>query len=298
MRSFAIVILHKGKNIEMKAFWDSVVKKTKNTLQINSNELLDIFRIQEDEITNFLIFTCYLDNSVDDDEINRIKSEIVYLYSNSISKSISKIEVYSHDLPPEIVEALFELLQSIIAANSTQSVEDKKTAFTETCNFAYFIKHLTEIILGDYYLERIKQYRKQLRNFSIKGVKMDDGSAFWRFANKEYTRLRKEYKFFKKTINTYLMKDEKGIPIKIKYSEIKRDIKLEEHILDLENLIREYEKAYPKIIHSGYNQPKWYRIMTNAILFLTAIVTAISLLKIFGIIDLFAIIKTCFAVGA
>ena len=110
----------------MKVFWDSVVEKTKNTLQINNNELLDILRIQEDEITNFLIFTCYLDNSVDDDEINRIKSEIVYLYSNSISKSISKIEVYSHDLPPEIVEALFELLQSIIAANSTQSVEDKK----------------------------------------------------------------------------------------------------------------------------------------------------------------------------
>lgn len=292
-------------NDEVCDFCKGIINKTISKFESHENEIstsefMDNLRVQEDEIIRFLSFNCYSE-SVSDNDIDMIKSEILRLYSKEIAETISKIEVYAHDLFPEIVEALYELLQDIVASESLLELNKKKRAYLNTCKYAYFIKHLSQIILCKKYLERIKEYQNQLKNFKTQGINVEiDGTKekFHIYSKKEYKRLYKKYKENNKKVHSYILSDKSNNLIKIKYHEVDKDIGLNQYTKELEKLITVYESAYPRIIEQGYNKPKWFRVLNIIIVVITSLITIINFLKICGIIDIFNIIKKWLLLGA
>lgn len=292
-------------NDEVCDFCKGIFNKTISELgshenKVSTSEFMDNLKVQKDEIIRFLSFNCYSENESDND-IDTIKSDIFLLYSKEIAETISKIEVYAHDLFPELVEALYELLQDIVASESLLESNEKKYAYLNTRKYAYFINHLSKIILCREYLDRIKEYQNQLKNFKTHGVNVKiygEQKKFYVYSKKEYKRLFKEYKEKNKRVHSYIISDKSNNSIRIQYHKVDKDIGLNDYAKELENLIEVYESAYPRIIEQGYKKPKWFRVLNVAIVVVTTLITFINSLKIFGIIDILDIIKKWLSLGA
>ena len=272
----------------MKEFWEDVTQSVLDILSISSSQLLEVLKTQEDEIVGILTYNCFLDDEVADEDTSQIKLEILKLYSDSIAKTISKLEVYYHDLPAEIVEALFELVQEIVGAELTEKSEQRRKYYNNVLKYAYFVKHLAELLLCRSYLERIKAYKKQLKNFKTKGIKIDEKQSFYDVAKREYRRLKKERSKVRKTFLSYLSK-KKDI---IKYRQVKKDIGASSLVSDFEKHIKFYEDYYPSIVGNGCRRSLPFRIFRIIIYVITCIIAVLSVLKFLNIFDGFSCIKT------
>ena len=277
------------KGIMMNTFWDVVTQKVQINLSISNSQLMELLQIQEDEIVEVLTYNCYAEDDAND-EISSIKLEILKLYSERIAKSISKLEVYEHNLPAEIVEALFELVQEIVGAELTEGTEERKQFYKSTCQYAYFINHYVELLLCEQYLERIKLYKRQLRNFNTKGLKINESLSFYNVSKKEYTKLKKKFKELRKVFRTYLI--QKKDIISIRYSQVEREIGLTEYVSELENHILFYEEYYPRIVHNGYHSSFSFRAFRIVLYIIAILLSVATLLKYLNILDLFGIIRS------
>lgn len=157
----------------MYEFWDRVSSVVIDKTGISTKEYQISLEKQKETIIDFLKFNCYPDEEIDD-EIISIKKEILSVYTKDISQAISKIEVYSHDLDAEIVEAIFQLVQNVSCAELTKEIEKRKTCYNQTLYYIYFIKHMVQISLSKLILDRIKMYKRNLKNFNHKGYYIQD----------------------------------------------------------------------------------------------------------------------------
>ncbi|MBQ6894439.1 MAG: hypothetical protein IJN40_02975 [Clostridia bacterium] len=260
----------------MEHFWDEVSKSVQGKTELNAEQYMHSLEEQKETIVKFLTFSCYPDP--EDADIVEIKKEILELYTNNIAHLISKFEVYEHDLDASCVQALFYLMQIIATAELTKNKDEKKQCYEYALKHTYFIKHMAHVLLIDCYKERIKYYKKSLRFFNRKGIKIN-GEKFDKVIKKQYSEAINLYKTGRDKYFSYLNYDIVTRSTDFLYKKVEKAIGFEETLGKLENIIDTYEENYPKIINEGYSWPVTHLI--------DILIKAVSLgFLIYGIINL------------
>ena len=141
----------------MELFWKQIGTAVQEKTGITESQYSKALEEQKDTIVDLLSFYCYPETAMEA-EIAETKKEILTLYTDVIAPTISKIEVYSHDLDAGAVEAIFNLLQQITSAELTTDIADKKSFHQQTLSYCYFSKHTAQKSLAELYFERIETY--------------------------------------------------------------------------------------------------------------------------------------------
>ncbi len=269
----------------MDKFWGKVSDAVIDATGMSTQQYRVSLEKQKETIIDFLSFNCYPDEEVNA-EIVSLKNKILSIYTKDISQAISKIEVYSHDLSPQIVEAIFQLVQNISCAELTEDIEKKKVCYDNTLYYIYFVKHMVQISLSKLIFDRIKMYKKNLQNFNHKGHHINDVSFDGIIKNKT-KKAKKDYKNCLKTYLSYIKVSPEDMAF-ITYRTIKEDIGLDSLLNQLEEIVTLYEENYHEIVDNGYNLPICVRLLNLAIE-----IVSVSLL-IYGFLDFFGLWDTVF----
>lgn len=259
----------------MTDFWNNVgievQKKTKMSSQVYSANL----RTQEKTIIDFLSFNCYPD---EDDNIFPQKKEILSLYIDEIATTISKIEVYDHDLAAEFVEAIFMLNQFVTSAEFADDIKKKQNYYDYALKFSFYCKHLLHIHLVELYQKRIKYYKKNLRDFNHKGV-IIEGKKFDKVVKEKLKEINPRISSRKVVFKSFVTRKKRQIYLC--EEPIPKNIGLEKIIKELEELIKLYESNYSQIISNGYNKKLPIRILNTLLYLLSCGFLAFSIIQCF-----------------
>lgn len=248
----------------MESFWAQVDTVVQGKIGITDAQYSKALEEQKDTIVELLSFYCYPENAMEI-EIAETKKEILKLYTDTIAPTISKIEVYSHDLDAGAVEAIFQLLQQITAAELEKDIATKKELYQKTLSYCYFLKHMVQKDLAELYFERIKTYEKIIKDFNYRGVHIqkDPSAQKERFDKAIKNRLRiakKKYRESEKVYKTYIKMSD-GENAYLRLDNVQNDVGFDGVISMLEDLVKTYTDNFHEIIDNGYNMSFCYRLI-------------------------------------
>ena len=216
-----------------------------------------------------------------DNDITKIKKQILKLYVDHIAISVSKAEVYYHDLDESVVESIFELLQYIASAELTENEVDKRKCYDGALAYTYFVKYKVQIQLTKLLLKRIKYYKNNLRNFKRKGYHIN-GELFDDVVRRKEKEVRKLYKQHR-CMYRFCWEDKQTINMQnvLKVTQ-NAQLDFDGLVKKCEDIVKIYETNYPNIVNIGYKMPRIYRFFTNAIAVISFLGFIIGLLERFS----------------
>ncbi len=246
----------------MGLFWERIMTKVREKTGITETQYSKALEEQENTIVELLSFHCYPETEIEA-EIANTKKEILTLYTKVIAPAISKIEVYSHDLDAHAVESIFFLLQQIASAELTSDIIEKETFYKETLSYAYFIKHSVQKTLSELYFERIRTYKRTIRDFNYRGVYIGQDS-FIKVVAERTKKAKKQYRESRNLYRSYINKDSESIAC-LRLKNVESDIGFDGLVSQLEEIVGLYISKFPEIINNGYNMSFLYRLTSNSL---------------------------------
>lgn len=246
----------------MDLFWKRINATVLEKTGITESQYFKALGEQKDTIVELLSFHCYPENAIEA-EIKDIKEQILKLYTDVIAPVISKIEVYSHDLDESVVEAVFNLLQQITSAELESDLVEKQECYKKTLAYVYFIKHTIHISLAELYFDRIRTYKKTIKDFNHCGV-YKDGKPFDKVVREKFKLAKKQYRASKRLYKPYVKKGKENVAY-IRLANVQEDIGLDNLIFLLENIVDMYMNTFPEIINNGYNMSLGYRLVSRTL---------------------------------
>lgn len=248
----------------MESFWAQVDTVVQGKIDISDAQYSKALEEQKDTIVELLSFYCYPENAMEI-EIAETKKEILKLYTDTIATTISKIEVYSHDLDASAVEAIFQLLQQITAAELETDITIKKELYQKTLSYCYFLKHMVQKDLAVLYYERIKTYKKTIKDFNYRGVHIQTESSgkkerFDKAVNNRLRTVKKKYRESEKAYKSYIKMSD-GETAYLRLADVQNNVGFDGVISALEDLVETYTNNFPDIIDNGYNMSFCYRLI-------------------------------------
>ena len=270
----------------MELFWKQVDTAVQGKIGITDAQYSKALEAQKDTIVDLLSFYCYPENATEI-EIAETKKEILKLYTNTIAPTISKIEVYSHDLDAGAVEAIFQLLQQITAAELTTDISTKKVLYQQTLSYTHFLKHMVQKALAELYYERIKTYKKTIKDFNCRGVYVqmkpsDKKERFDKAVKNKLRTAKKKYRESEKIYKSYVKMID-GETTYLRLVDVQNDIGFDGVIFALEDLVKTYTDSFPDIIDSGYNMSFCYRLMVGLLETISGALLIYGFLKYFNL---------------
>ena len=234
-------------------------------------------------------------------QTNEKLEKLIYgTYKNDISDLVAKVEVYAHDLPRQIsgvVETIFRLLASASIKNS----DKQKKIYENAYNYEIFLINVLYITLVNLYIEKIKKYRRILKQFKHGGIKNENNVCFMDETKEKLKEIEEIYNIGKRSFKTIYKLNEfnllffcNRIPKKIEKIfttdiEVEVDDKIEINELKVsfnlaEKLLKTYETTYGTIIDNGYKATFLRRILNIIPTILSFIFAIFTVLKLLGYI--------------
>lgn len=260
----------------MELYWKQVGTAVQEKTGITESQYSKALEEQKDTIVDLLSFCCYPESAMEA-EIAEIKKEILTLYTNVIAPTISKIEVYSHDLDAGAVEAIFNLLQQITSAELTTDIADKRSFYQQTLSYCYFIKHTVQKTLAELYFERIATYKKTIRDFNHRGVFVQK-EQFIKVVGNKLKTAKNQYRKSNKVYKAYVRTSEENVASLI-LADVQNDIGFDSIVCALEGVLDIYTERFPEIINNGYNMSFGYRLITGILEVLSGTLLVYGFLK-------------------
>ncbi len=212
-----------------------------------------------------------------DDAENQIKK----IYIEEVNHLISYYEIYSHDIPADIVEEIVMVFQTYSQAQLSSNNDEKDKMYKFVLFKCKIICHKLRSMLIDVYWGQIKLLKKFIVQFNYKGVKLDKEDCddniqkcfFWIRVQDDFKKIDSEIKNLKKI---------ERIKKKSKYDVYDCQdtiIDMTERIYsESRQLLNLYERYMPKIMNTGYNGSTLKHIITNAYIVITFILPIVTIL--------------------
>lgn len=247
----------------MNLLWEQLSTAVRNRTGITEGQYNEALEQQKNAIIDFLTFTCFPESEMEA-EIAQTKKSILEMYTNEIAPTISKVEVYSHDMEAGAVEAVFNLLQYVASAEMKTDIDKKIKSYNAALSYAYFIKFVMQNVLTELYFNRINEYKKLICNFKHRGVRVQDDTRFVTFVKTKLKFAKRKYRGIYKVYRTYVtFKDGENPCIRI--DTIQHDLGFDALLSQLEDIILLYEAHIPEIFDNGYKMPLLYRLSSGAV---------------------------------
>lgn len=265
-------------------FWEHVSIKVRSKINITETQYNKALEEQENAIIDFLSFNCCPEVKISS-SIWEIKKEILTLYTREIAPAISEIEVFSHTLHASAVEAVFNLLQYIIAAEFAATPSEALSFYTNTLSYTYFLKFELQKSLSELLFDRIKSYRKMIKNFNHSGV-LIDYKPFLKVVNKRVHQAKKQYRVSRKKLRSRIKKAPDRVA-EINLQTLEKTVGFDSTISSLKSVIEQYEDKLPIVVGNGYNMSSCYRFISRTLSFFSAFFVFYGLMQYFSCWDPF-----------
>ena len=224
------------------------------------------------------------------DEIDKKSclNRIYQIYTEDISKLISKCEVYNHDLPDGVLEISEIVFSLLVYASQLRDLKKADSIYYQIIKCEEYLVDLLRADLLNVYIDLSNTYRKFLKKYNYKGLHTENCEKV------DLDNVRKKLRQLKKT------KRESDKSIKSWQTKLENDSELNDLSVNLtlvceltdlkismenaEEILGHLEKAFPEIVNNGYNGSR----VTDIIKYCA---TGLSLfLAITGIINLISFI--------
>lgn len=265
--------------------WAQIAKVVQEKIHLSDDQFCHALIEQEKTIVDFLSFTC-LSEPEPSPELWKIKKEILELYTKEIAPLLSKIEVYSHDLDSSSVEAIYNLLQYIIAAEFAKDISEMQEFYTQTLSFAYYLQFSLQKTLSQLYFDRLKTYKHMIKNFNHSGVLLGQ-KPIASIIKEKLKGTKKEFQMAKKRLRSRARADSQQVA-EIDIAKLEKEIGFSNLVTKLESALKLYEENLPNIIGNGYNIAGAYKLTSTLINIVSGLFLAVGLLQCFGIWDTIA----------
>lgn len=225
---------------------------------------------------------------IDEIDKNSCLNRIYQIYTEDISKLISKCEVYNHDLPDCVLE-INELVFSLLVYAS--QLHDSKKADSIYYQIVKCEEYLVDVLranLLNVYIDLNNTYRKFLKKYNYKGLHTESCEIVdLDSVRKKLRQLKKTKKESDKSIKSWQTKldnDSELNDLSVNLTLVCELTNLKISMEEAEKMLWHLEKAFPEIVNNGYNGLR----VTNIIKYGA---TGLSLfLAVIGIINLISFI--------
>ena len=276
----------------MDSYWSQIDRSVQKNTNLSASQYSKELEKNSSLIVDFLSFNLYPDVLGDSGTL-AVKQKILKLYTKDIAPVVSKIEVYAHDLPPEIVEAIYNLLQYIIASEFTDIEADRVISYSKTLSYTYFIKYLFQESLVRLLIQRINSYQRMVRDFTHQGVLVGKISLL-KAVNKRLAKAKREHVFIKLKHKTMVLFDRccGAHTAKIDMEGSSNDMNFDGLITELESIEDLFTDNLADVLSNGYNRRLSFRLFRRTLdlvsayfvlhWFLSAIGVWDSIIKLFN----------------
>lgn len=261
-------------------FWERVAKKVQEKANLSESQYSTALEEQENTIIDFLSFNCCSETELDS-RVWEIKKEILTLYTKEIAPTISKIEVFSHTLHATSVEAIYTLLQYIVAAEFAADISETLLFYKQTLSYAYFLKFEFQKSLSELFFDRIKAYRTMIKDFNHRGVLIDQ-KPFTEVVDKRVWQVRKLYYKSRRKLRTRIRKNPDKVA-ELDLISFEKDVGFDSVIAELKKILNLYEEQLPIIIGNGYNMSSSYRVVSRILAFISGWFLFYGFMQYFGL---------------
>lgn len=231
-------------------FWKNVEGKVSSVTGIPAETIKVNLAKQEGYIIKYLAHACYPEHP-QRPEIRVLKENIFSLYVSDIALLISKIEVYSHTLSSKSVEAVFNLLQYITAAELIDSESSQEIYYKKALAFTRFLKFSLQKRYFELLLDRLNTYRKMVKNYEHSGV-LIEGKPFLSVVNSYIRQARQQYRSAR-SLHRKCVGYSAGVK-GIYFDKIPDDVGFSRPVEDLEHVQELFVQYLPAIISNGYKR--------------------------------------------
>lgn len=201
---------------------------------------------------------------------NEWKHSIYCDYAKTITGLLAKCEVFTHDLPRDIVGIIEIIFRLLTSTTQTDDFDKITTIFLAMSNCEKYMINMLYIKLIDCYVQTIKLHKKTLSHFKHQSFYLsyyyENKVPFFKSIRKKLKYIKKSKKIGTKELKSFLKKN--GIKKELDFITVamhENDIgiinSLKTAYEQAEQLVLMIEKKYPDIISNGYKLSIWRKLV-------------------------------------
>lgn len=191
-----------------------------------------------------------------------IRNKVYADYAGEVAELIAKIEVYAHDLPPQVGALVERLWHMLTTATIAEGETNKSWAYLSLEKYVIHVINELRSTLVVLYTKAIRGYAKTLKNFNYQTILDDDGRVVYDQIITNMGSISSFLRNGRHEQQKYLCKSyfDKKYDV-LNYEEINEVTEFSDALSLSEYTLALCEKYYSSIIHNGYSSTPLKKIL-------------------------------------
>ena len=223
-------------------------------------ELQRLDDLQKEKILKYLCF--HYSPDIWQLENAEIRNKVYGIYSGEIAELIAKIEVYAHDLPPQVGSLVERLWHMLTTATVAERDIDQSWAYISLEKYVIHVLNELRLTLNILYVKTIRGYVKTLKNFNYQTIVDNDGQVVYDQIIRNIKAVSDYISDGKKERQKHFCKtyfDKKYETLN--YEQINEITEFSDALSLAEHTLKLCEEYYPRIINNGYSSTSLKKIL-------------------------------------